>query len=167
MPFSSSTRPEKVPEFVLLHFAGNFPTAHLLVEGIEKLLAGGGAGERRSFEQRAAKAALIAKALRSAVERNAQSIHQVNDPRPPLAHFLYRRLVLQKIAAVNRVVEMEPLVITLLPRYRVDAVDPPWAQTLCDRFTGVRLITSTSNPCSASFMVADSPASPPPTIITR
>ena len=44
---------------------------------------------------------------------------------------------------------------------------PPWAQTLCERLTGVRLIRSTSMPSSASFMAAAKPASPPPTIITR
>jgi hypothetical protein len=44
---------------------------------------------------------------------------------------------------------------------------PPCAQTLCDRFTGVRLMQSTATPSSASFMVAANPASPPPTTSTR
>src|SRR5882724_5161558 len=44
---------------------------------------------------------------------------------------------------------------------------PPWAHTLCDRFTGTRLIRSTSIPSSASFMAAAKPARPPPTIRTR
>src|SRR5688500_4834541 len=44
---------------------------------------------------------------------------------------------------------------------------PPWAQTLCERLTGVRLMTSTSTPPSASFIAAARPASPPPTTSTR
>src|SRR6185436_10028068 len=44
---------------------------------------------------------------------------------------------------------------------------PPCAQTLCERFTGTRLIRSTSIPCSAIFIVAARPASPPPTTSTR
>src|ERR1044071_5570374 len=43
---------------------------------------------------------------------------------------------------------------------------PPWAQTLCERFTGTRLIRSTSMPSSANFIEAASPAKPPPTIRT-
>ena len=43
----------------------------------------------------------------------------------PIAHFLHRRLMLQKVAAVNRVVEVLPLVVALLPRQIVDAVDAP------------------------------------------
>src|SRR5262245_41042723 len=44
---------------------------------------------------------------------------------------------------------------------------PPWAQTLCERLTGVRLIRSTRTSNSASCMPAARPANPPPTIITR
>ena len=44
---------------------------------------------------------------------------------------------------------------------------PPWAQTLCERLTGVRLIRSTATPASASFIAAARPASPPPTTNTR
>ena len=54
---------------------------------------------------------------------HAQPIHQVDDLRPPIGHFLHRRLVLQKVAAIDRVVEVQPLVVALLPRQVVDAVD--------------------------------------------
>ena len=43
--------------------------------------------------------------------------------RPPLGHFLDRRLMLQKVAAVDGVVEVQPLVVALLAREVVDAVD--------------------------------------------
>ena len=80
---------------------------------------------------------------------------------------LHRRLVLQKVAAVDRVIEMQPLVVALLAGEVVDAVDAALAQTLCERLTGVRLSKSTSMPNSANFMAAARPASPPPTITTR
>ena len=63
------------------------------------------------------------KAFRRAIERDAQPIHQVDDLRPPIGHFLDRRLMLQKVAAVDRVVEVQPLAVALLPRHVVDAVD--------------------------------------------
>ena len=43
--------------------------------------------------------------------------------RAPLGHFLDRRLMLQKVAAVDRVVEVQPLVVALLAGEVVDAVD--------------------------------------------
>jgi hypothetical protein len=44
---------------------------------------------------------------------------------------------------------------------------PPWAHTLWERLTGVKLSRSTATPSSASFIVAESPANPPPTTNTR
>ena len=43
---------------------------------------------------------------------------------------------------------------------------PPWAQTEWERFTGWNEIRSTLVPSSAIFIVAASPASPPPMTIT-
>ena len=116
-------RAEEIPEFVLRDLAGHFPAAHLLVQRVEQLLAGGGAGKGGALEERAAEAALIAKAFGRAIEGHAQAIHQVDDPRRPIGHFLDRRLMLQEVAAVDRVVEVLPLVVALLPREIVDAVD--------------------------------------------
>ena len=76
-------RAEKIPEFVLRDFAGHFPAAHLLVERVEQLLAGGGAGKGGALEERAAEAALIAKAFGRAIEGDAQPIHQVDDLAAP------------------------------------------------------------------------------------
>ena len=80
-------RAQEIPALVHRDRAGGVPAAHLLVEGVEQLLAGGGAGERGALEQRAAEAALIAKAFRRAVERDAQAVHQVDDPRAPVGTF--------------------------------------------------------------------------------
>jgi len=68
--------------------------------------------------------ALVAEAFGGAIERDAQAIHEVDDARAPIAHFLHGRLMLEKVAAIDRVVEMLPLVVALLTREVVDAVDP-------------------------------------------
>src|SRR3954470_14206497 len=47
------------------------------------------------------------------------------------------------------------------------ALIPPCAQTECERFTGTIENRSTFTPSSASLMVQASPASPPPTTMTR
>src|ERR1051326_1243740 len=47
------------------------------------------------------------------------------------------------------------------------ALMPPCAQTLWLRFTGTMENRSTPTPSSASLIVQASPASPPPTTITR
>ena len=143
------------------------PAADLLVERVEQLLAGRCAGEGGPFEERAAEAALVAEAFLRAVERDAEAVHQVDDLRPLVDHLLDGRLVLQEVAAVDGVVEVEPLAVALLAGEVVDRVDAALAQTLCERFTGVRLIRSTAMPSSASFIEAASPASPPPTTSTR
>src|SRR2546421_7126446 len=49
----------------------------------------------------------------------------------------------------------------------LQALMPPWAQTLWLRFTGTIENRSTSTPSSASLMVQANPANPPPTTITR
>ncbi len=64
------------------------------------------------------------KAFAGAVERHAQPVHQVDDFRSPVGHFLDGRLVIQKVTAVNRIVEVLPLVVAQLSRLIVAAVDP-------------------------------------------
>src|SRR5436190_23082742 len=49
----------------------------------------------------------------------------------------------------------------------LQALIPPCAQTECERLTGTIEKRSTSTPSSASLMVQASPASPPPTTMTR
>jgi hypothetical protein len=116
---------QEVPELVLGHFARHAPTTHLLVQGIEQLLAGGRPGEGGAAEERAAEAALVAEALVGAIEGHSQAVQQVDNSRRPGDHFLHRRLMLQKLAAVDGVVEMPRLVVAELAGEVVDAIDAP------------------------------------------
>ena len=99
---------EKFPVLVLLDLAFGLVAAHLFVERVEKLLAGGGAGERGAVVERAAEAAEVEQAFGSAVEGHAHAIEQVDDAGRGFAHGLDRRLVGEKVAAVNGVVKMLP-----------------------------------------------------------
>ncbi len=114
---------EKIPTFV--HFDGTrrMPTPHLFVEGVEQLLTRRGPSKRSPLEQRAPETALIAETLERAIERHTQSIHQVDDFRRPQRHFVHGGLMLQKVAAVNSVVEVEPFVVALLAGRVVNTVD--------------------------------------------
>ena len=116
-------RAEKIPVLVLADVPGDFPAADLLVQGVDQLLAGRGPGEGRPLVERAAEAALVAKALGRAVEGHAQPVHEVDDLGGPVGQFLDRRLVLQEVAAVDGVVEVLPFAVAQLPRQVVDAVD--------------------------------------------
>src|ERR1019366_2084340 len=99
---------EKLPVLVLLHLAFGFVAAYLLVEGVEKLLAGGRAGECGAVIERAAEAAEVEQTFGSAIERNAHAVEQIDDAGSGLAHGLDRRLVGEEVATVNRVVEVNP-----------------------------------------------------------
>jgi len=116
---------EKVPELVLADLPLDLEPPHLFIEGVEELLPGRGPGKGRPLVERAAEAALIAESLRRPVERHAEPIHEIDDPRAPIGHFLDRRLVLEEVTAVDGVVEVLPLGVPLLTREGVDAVDPP------------------------------------------
>ncbi len=63
-------------------------------------------------------------ALRRAIECHAQPVHQVDDPRGPVGHLLDRRLMLQEVAAVHRVVQMQPFRVAQLTRLVVARIDP-------------------------------------------
>jgi hypothetical protein len=71
---------------VLLYFAFGFVAAHLLVERVEKLLAGGGSGEGGAVVERAAEAAEVEQAFGRAVEGNAHAVEQIDDAGSGLAH---------------------------------------------------------------------------------
>ncbi len=93
---------EELPVLVLGDLAFSLVAAHLLVERVEQLLAGGGAGEGGAVEERAAEAAEIEHAFRSAVEGDAHAVEQVDDAGRGLAHIFHRRLVGEEVAAVDR-----------------------------------------------------------------
>jgi hypothetical protein len=97
---------EKLPAFVLLDLAFGLVAAHLLVERVEQLLAGGCAGEGGAVVERAAEAAEVEQALGGAVEGHAHAVEQVDDGGRGLAHGLDGRLVGQEVAAVDGVVEV-------------------------------------------------------------
>jgi len=93
---------------VLGDFALGFVAPHLLIQGIQKLLAGGGSGERGAVIERASEAAKIEQSFRRAIERDAHAIEQVDNSGSGVAHRFYRRLVSQEITAVHRVIEVLP-----------------------------------------------------------
>ena len=90
----------------LLDLALGLVAAHLLVERVEQLLAGGCAGERGAVVERAAKAPEIEQTFGSAIEGHAHAVQQVDDGGRGLAHGLHRRLIGQKVSAVDGVVEV-------------------------------------------------------------
>ncbi len=99
---------EKFPGFVLGDFAFGLVAPHLLVERVQQLLAGGGAGECGAVVERAAEAAEVEQSFGRAVEGNAHAVEQVDDAGRHVAHRLHRRLVRQEVAAVDGVVEVLP-----------------------------------------------------------
>ena len=101
-------RGQKFPVLVLLDLAFGFVAPHLLIERVEKLLAGGGAGEGRAVVEGAAEAAEVEQSFRRAVERHAHAVEQVDDARGRFAHGFHGRLVGEEVAAVDGVVEMLP-----------------------------------------------------------
>src|SRR5215472_3986228 len=97
---------QELPSFVLRNAAFGFAAADLLIERVEKLLAGGGAGKGRAMVESAAEAAKVEQALRCAIEGNTHAVEQVDDPRRGIAHGLDRRLVGQEVTAVDGVVQV-------------------------------------------------------------
>jgi hypothetical protein len=98
---------EELPSFVLADEPFDLVPPHLLVEGIEELLARGRAREGGPVKLRASEAAEVEKALGSAVEHDAHTVEQVDDPGRRVAHGLDGRLVGEKVAAIDGVVEVD------------------------------------------------------------
>jgi hypothetical protein len=99
-------RGEEGPAFVFLDAAFGFKAADLLVESVEQLLAGSGAGKSGAVIESAAKAAKIEQALGGAVEHHAHAVEQVDDRGSGVAHAFNEGLIGEKVSAVNGVVEM-------------------------------------------------------------
>jgi hypothetical protein len=97
---------EKLPALVLLDFALGLVAADLLVERVEQLLAGGCAGKGGAVVERAAETAEVEQTFGRAIEGDAHAVEQIDDGRRGLAHGFDRRLVGEKIAAVDGVVEV-------------------------------------------------------------
>jgi len=99
---------EKFPVLVLGDPAFRFEAAHLLIERIQELLPGGGAGEGGAMEQSATEPAEIEQSLGGPIEGDAHAVQQIDDAGRRLAHVFYRRLVSQEVAAVHGVVKVLP-----------------------------------------------------------
>ena len=97
---------EELPAFVFFDFAVGFVAADLLVEGVEQLLAGGGAGEGGAVVERAAEAAEVEQAFGGAIEGHAHAVEQVDDGGGGFAHGFDGGLVGEEVAAVDGVVEV-------------------------------------------------------------
>ena len=97
---------EKLPAFEFVDFAFGLVAAHLLVERVEQLLAGGGAGKSGAVIERAAEAAEVEQAFGRAVERHTHAVEQIDDGGRGLAHGLDGRLIGQEVAAVDGVVKV-------------------------------------------------------------
>ena len=79
---------EKRPAFEFVDFAFGFEAADLLIERVEQLLAGGGAGKRGAVIERAAEAAEIEQAFGRAIEHHAHAVEQIDDRGSGFAHAL-------------------------------------------------------------------------------
>ena len=101
-------RGEEGIAFVFFDLALGFVAADLLIESVEKLLAGGGSGEGSAVIERAAKAAIVEKAFGSAIEHDPHAIEEIDDGRGVFTHALDERLIGEEVAAVNGVVKMLP-----------------------------------------------------------
>ncbi len=97
---------EELPAFVLVDFAVGLVAADLLVERVEKLLAGGGSGEGGAVVEGAAEAAEVEQAFGGAVEGHAHAVEEIDDAGRGLAHGLDGGLVGEEVAAVDGVVEV-------------------------------------------------------------
>src|SRR6202451_432918 len=93
---------------IFLNLAFGLVAAHLFVERVEQLLSGGGSGKCGAVIERPAKAAEIQQAFGGAIKRHAHTVEEVDDAGSSLAHGFHGRLVGQKVAAINDVVEMLP-----------------------------------------------------------
>ena len=99
---------EKFPVLVFLYFAFGFVATNLLVERVQKLLASGRSGKGGAVVESAAEASEVEQSFRSAIERHAHAIEQVDDSGRGFAHGFHRRLIGEKVAAVDGVVEVLP-----------------------------------------------------------
>ncbi len=107
---------EELPVLVLVHQVARFLAAHLLVERVQQLLPGGGAREGRAVVLGAPEAPEVQIPLGRAVKHHAHAVEQVDDRGALIAHVLDDGLVGQEVAAVNRVVEVDPGRIALALR---------------------------------------------------
>ena len=94
------------PSNIGVHLAFNFKSAHLFVERIEELLTGCSTSKGGASFLRTAESAQVKQTLRGSIEHYAHAVEHVDDFWGGFAHGAYLRLVRQKVATVNGVVEV-------------------------------------------------------------
>ena len=102
-----------------------------------------------------------------AVERDAHPIEQIDDLRRPLAISSTGGWSARKSPPSTVSSKCSHSLYPCWRAISLQALMPPCAQTLWLRLTGTIEKRSTPTPSSASLIVQASPASPPPTTITR
>jgi hypothetical protein len=104
---------EHLPSFILFNFAADFKAPDLFIERVEKLLPGRCSGESGAMMLRAAEAAEIEQAFFGAREGHTHAVEEIDDRGSHLAHGFGGRLIGEKVAAVDRVVEVLPRRVAL------------------------------------------------------
>ena len=122
-PVRIEDRTEKLPVLILRNPAFALESAHLLVKGVDELLPRGRAREVGALVERSAEEPKVALALKRAVEGDSHPVEQVDDLRRPVRHLIHRRLVREKVAAVDRFIKVLILRVALLTRDFIAGVD--------------------------------------------
>ena len=105
-PSSSWTMPRNSQNSYFVTLPSTSCAARLLVQRVQELLAGGRAGVGGAVVLGAAEAPEVQQPLAGPVEHDAHAVQQVDDAGRVVAHVLDGRLVGEKVAAVDRVVEV-------------------------------------------------------------
>ncbi len=113
---------QELPELILFDLAVHFRPPRLLVQRIQQLLPRRRARIGRPVVLGAAEPPEIQQAFAGAVKHDPHAVQQIDNAGRMVAHMLDRRLVGEKVAAVNRVVQM--LIGRIALAFRIDrAVD--------------------------------------------
>src|SRR5687767_865110 len=102
-----------LPPFVFCDTLLDFPSPHLFIERVEKLLTRRRSGESRAMVQGPAETSEIEQAFFRTSERHSHPVEEVNDFRRHVAHSFDRPLVCEKVSAVHGVVKMLGRRVTL------------------------------------------------------
>ena len=117
---------DQVDHFPVLVFGNeteNLLMAHLLIQSIKQLLTGGGTGKSGTFILNAAETTQIQQALAGSGKLYTHSVHCIDQTGSILHQTAYRRLVSQKVAAVNSIIKMlvNTVVLTFGIQCRINA----------------------------------------------
>src|SRR5205807_10310929 len=97
-----------LPAFVLTNFPRDFIATDLFIERVQKLLPSRCPRKGGAMMLGSAKTTKVEQSFIRSRKRHSHAIEQVDDRRRHLAHGFRRRLIREKVAAINRVVEMLP-----------------------------------------------------------